>query len=81
MHGGIISTLFDTAMTHCLFAHKIASVTASLNINFHQAVIPTRPVMVHVHIEQKKSRLYRLKGTLYQDDEVRSTAEAKFWAI
>lgn len=79
LHGGIISLLFDTAMTHCLFARGLAGVTASLNIRFLQPVIPGRLVTVRAEVSRQKSRLYLLKGTLQQDGELKSTAEAKFW--
>jgi len=81
MHGGIISVLFDAAMTHCLFAHGIVGVTASLNVRFRQAVIPDRPIAVRAHIEKQKSHLCLLEGTLQQDGELKSSAKAKFWIV
>jgi uncharacterized protein (TIGR00369 family) len=81
LHGGIISVLFDAAMTHCLFAHGVTGVTATLNIRFLQPVISDRSITVRAQVEKQKSHLWLLKGTLQQDDELKSTAEAKFWIV
>ena len=71
--------LFDAAMTHCLFARNVSGVTASLNVRFLKPVIPDRPVTVRAHVEKQKLGLFMLEGTLQQDGELKSTAEAKFW--
>ncbi len=81
LHGGIISVLFDAAMTHCLFAHGLTGVTASLNIRFLQTVIPDQAITVRAHVVKKKSHLFLLEGTLHQDGVLKSTAEAKFWHL
>jgi acyl-coenzyme A thioesterase PaaI-like protein len=81
LHGGIISVLFDAAMTHCLFAKGFSGVTASLTINFQQSVDPNLPVEVNCHITKSKSRLFLLEGYLKQDDKVKCTANAKFWRL
>lgn len=57
LHGGIISLAFDAAMTHCLFAHGLISVTASLNVCFVQPVIPDRPIVVSARVHKQKSYL------------------------
>ena len=79
LHGGIISMLFDATMTHCLFAHGVTGVTATLNIRFLRPVISDRSITVSAHVEKQKSHLWLLKGALQQDDQLKSTAEAKFW--
>jgi len=79
LHGGIIALLFDAAMTHCLFARGLTGVTGELNVRFHLPVSAGRAVTVRARVEKQKSRLYLLKGTLQQDGELKSTAEAKFW--
>lgn len=81
LHGGIISMLFDAAMTHCLFAHGVSAVTASLNVRFLEPVNPGRSITVRARIEKQKSHLYLLTGTLRQDGELKSKAEARFWSV
>ena len=66
LHGGIISMLFDAVMTHCLFAHGVTGVTASLNIRFLKRVIPDRPVTVRAHVARQKSHLFLLEGSLHR---------------
>jgi len=39
LHGGIIATLLDAAMTNCLFAHGIVAMTAELTIRY---LLPVR---------------------------------------
>ncbi|MFH1893959.1 MAG: PaaI family thioesterase [Candidatus Zixiibacteriota bacterium] len=81
LHGGIISLLFDAAMTHCLFANGLSGVTASLNIRFLWPVISGRSITVCAQVEKQKSHLHLLKGTLHQGGELKSKAEAKFWIV
>jgi len=81
LHGGIISALFDATMPHCLFARGVTGVTASLSIDFHKPVDPEQSITVRAQVEKWKSALYVLAGSLWQDGEVKCTAEAKFWRI
>ena len=40
LHGGVIASLLDGAMTNCMFAHCTPATTAELNVRFrHPAVI------------------------------------------
>jgi uncharacterized protein (TIGR00369 family) len=38
LHGGVISTLLDAAMVHCLFAHGVTAVTAEMTVRFLREV-------------------------------------------
>jgi acyl-coenzyme A thioesterase PaaI-like protein len=81
LHGGIVATLFDAAMTHCLFARGLEGVTGSLNIRFLLPVDPVHPVIVRARVVKRKSRLCLLYGTLQQDGETKCKAEARFWIV
>ncbi len=81
LHGGIISVLFDAAMTHCLFAHGVTGLTASLNIRFLRPVSSVGSITVRAQIVKQKSHLYFLTGTLQQNGELKSKAEARFWNV
>jgi acyl-coenzyme A thioesterase PaaI-like protein len=81
LHEGIISMPFDAAMTRCLFGRDVTGVTGSLNIRFLKPVICDRFATVRTHVKEQKSHLFLLEGTLQQDGELKSTAEAKFWAV
>ncbi len=79
LHGGMIATLFDTAMTHCLFASELTGVTASLNVRFLLPVSADQRVQVRAWIERSKLQLCRLKGHLHQKGILKARAEATFW--
>ena len=36
LHGGVIASLLDAAMTHCLFHHGVQAVTGDLHVRFVQ---------------------------------------------
>lgn len=38
LHGGVIASLIDSAMTNCLFAHDILAFTAELTIKYKMPV-------------------------------------------
>src|SRR5664280_728378 len=38
LHGGLIATLLDGAMTNCLFARGIRGLTAELKVRYHESV-------------------------------------------
>ena len=78
LHGGVIATLLDAAMTHCLFYRGVAAVTADLRVRYVRPIrsdalleIAARPVSQHGH-------LYRLRGEILVDDRIAAWAEAKF---
>lgn len=78
LHGGVISTLLDGAMTNCLFAHGRAAVTAELTVRFRHPVAIGQPVTVRAWIESSLSPLYHLAGELLQAGQVMATAKGKF---
>jgi len=80
LHGGIVSTLLDAAMTNCLFAHGFAAVTAELTVRFLRPVAADRPVTVSAWIEKSWRRLHLLAAELRQEGELMATAIAKFVA-
>lgn len=80
LHGGMVSTLLDAAMTNCLFAHGFAAVTAELTVRFLHPVAAGRPVTVGAWIERSWRRLHLLAAELRQEGELMATATAKFVA-
>jgi len=80
LHGGMVSTLLDAAMTNCLFAHGFAAVTAELTVRFLRPVAADRPVTANARIEKSWRRLHLLAAELRQDGKLMATAIAKFVA-
>ncbi|MGM0568400.1 MAG: PaaI family thioesterase [Elusimicrobiota bacterium] len=78
LHGGVISALLDSAMTHCLFAKNIEAVTGKMNIRFLKQIPFDTEYTLKAEIAGNKSPLYKLKAFLLKKEEVYAKAEAKF---
>ena len=78
LHGGVIASALDAAMTHCLFQRGVQGLTGDLHVRF------ARPVSCNVELELRawlsacQPPLYRLKAELTQNDRVMAWGEAKF---
>ena len=78
LHGGVIASLLDGAMTNCLFAHGCIAVTAELAVQFLKPVATDRKATVQAWLEDSMLCLYRLAAELCQDGEVMARATGKF---
>lgn len=78
LHGGVIASLLDGAMTNCLFAHGQAAFTAELNVRFLNPVVTGEGITVRAWIERSHPVLKVLKGEVVQSDRVMATAVGKF---
>jgi acyl-coenzyme A thioesterase PaaI-like protein len=78
LHGGIICTLLDGAMTNCLFAHGVTAVTAELKVRFRHPVVTRRPARVRAWITGTLRPLHELAAELVQNEQIMATAKAKF---
>ena len=81
VHGGVISALLDSAMTHCLFAHSIKALTAELKIRFSLPVNTKNTVQLRAWIEKSFGHYHMLKAELVQDRIVKAKATGKFIAF
>ena len=78
LHGGVVSALFDGAMTNCLFAHGHPGVTAELTVRFRHPVQTDTPATVRAWIERCSPPLHVLKAELVQGGQLKATARGKF---
>jgi uncharacterized protein (TIGR00369 family) len=78
LHGGMISTLLDAAMTHCLFARGIAAVTADLAVRFVAPVEIDRQVEVSARLIESRRRTFRLEARLTSGARLLARATARF---
>ena len=78
LHGGVITSLLDGAMTNCLFAHGIEAVTAELTVRFLRPVLTDRIAAVNARLSSAFRRLYVLQAELIQDDMEAARAQGKF---
>ncbi len=78
LHGGIVASLLDSAMTNCLFAHDRSAVTLRLTVRYRHPVLTGRPATVQACIERSSPPRYVLKAKLVQDGQIRATADGRF---
>ena len=78
LHGGVVSALLDSAMTHCLFRSGIKAVTADLHVRFLHSVPYNQPLVVRAWIVSSRHYLYLLKSELVMGGRIMAGAEAKF---
>jgi acyl-coenzyme A thioesterase PaaI-like protein len=78
LHGGVIATLLDGAMTHCLFARGICGLTAELKVRYHQSVVATEAVFIQAWLDNDAHGLYQLRAELTQGGVVKVGATGKF---
>ncbi len=78
LHGGIVASLLDSAMTHCLFHRTIKAVTGDLHVRFLEPVGCTASIEIRAWITGMKPPLYILKAECTVDGRVAAWAEAKF---
>jgi len=80
LHGGLIATLLDGAMTHCLFARGIAGVTAELQVRYLDAIHPADKLVVQAWLESSAHGLHRLRAEITVAGVPKARAAAKFMA-
>ena len=80
VHGGVIATLLDAAMTHCLFAQGIEAVTGDLNILYRHSVPVNATVTVRAWIADSCHTLYKMRAEIHLDEKLLVRAKARFVA-
>lgn len=78
LHGGMISTLLDAAMTHCLFHFGIEAMTADLQVRFIKPVPCSQMLELRAELLTERRSLYQLCAKLLCNGEVMARGEAKF---
>lgn len=81
LHGGVIATLLDAAMTNCLFAHGRCGVTADLHLRYRHPVSSTGLCSLGAWIERSGPPLFVLRAELWQDNHLRASATGKFMQL
>ena len=78
LHGGVISTLLDAAMTHCLFHHGVEAMTASLKVRFLEPVPCTAHLEIKATLLERRRHVYLLNAELASSGHCLARAEARF---
>jgi acyl-coenzyme A thioesterase PaaI-like protein len=78
LHGGMVSTLLDAVMTHCLFARHEIAVTAELRIRFRAAVRVRVPATIRAWQVRTRGAMKEVCAELWQDGKLCATGHGKF---
>lgn len=78
LHGGMVASLLDAAMTNCLFAHGQVAVTAELNVRYRHPVLIQCPLRVRARLDRSFHSLFHVRAELIQEGVVKAFATAKF---
>jgi len=81
LHGGIISSLLDSAMTNCLFAQGHAAMTGELKVRFLKPVVVNRNALVSARLVKSYSMLFNMEAELRQNKELMARAKGKFMKL
>jgi acyl-coenzyme A thioesterase PaaI-like protein len=78
LHGGMVATLLDAAMTHCLFARNETGMTADLHIRFRSAVQIGIPATIRAWQVRTRGSMEELCAELWQEGQLRVAGRSKF---
>jgi uncharacterized protein (TIGR00369 family) len=78
LHGGVISSLADGAMTNCLFAHGVIAVTAEITVRFRHPIALHACLVVRARITRSQAPLHTVEAEIVQDGLVKAKATGKF---
>ena len=79
LHGGVISSILDGAMGHCMFARGKTAVTVEMTTRFRHPVVTNIDAVVSARVIRVAHPLYLLEAKIVQDGKVKATAKAKFY--
>lgn len=78
VHGGVIASVLDAAMTHCLFLRDVEAVTGDLRVRYVASVPCDADLTVSARVVASSRRLFRLRAEIRDAEEVLAWAEATF---
>jgi acyl-coenzyme A thioesterase PaaI-like protein len=78
VHGGVIASMLDAAMTNCLFAHGCEALTAELVVRYRHPVVIGEKVVLRAWMEERTPHILLMRAELSQGDTIKSLAKAKF---
>ena len=78
IHGGIIATLLDSAMTHCLLMKEIPALTGRLSVKYSIPIRTGTVVKLEARIIDQLHGIFILQGKALVDGKRMASAEAKY---
>lgn len=78
LHGGIIASILDAAMTHCLFNNGIEAVTADLHVRFRHSIPFDAKLVVTARIVSSDNIIHRMESKIEMDGKSMARSTARF---
>lgn len=78
MQGGIVTTLHDSAMLHCLFQNNINAMTVSLTSRFHHPIAIGQELEVRAQWVKSRRNIHFLESKIIQNGKLCSSAQSQF---
>ena len=78
VHGGVVASLLDGAMTNCLFNLGHAAFTADLHVRFRHPLLTGQDAAVRAWLTRNAPPLFVLEALITQAGQVKATAVGKF---
>lgn len=81
LHGGMIATLLDAAMTHALFRIGVEALTGDLHIRYFQSVPMGKRLTIKARVTRIYGLWYFMSSDIFLENEAMVSATAKFKKI
>ena len=81
VHGGVIASVLDGAMTHCLFAKGVAGVTADLRIRYRLPLRIGQKALVVAVLQRDTSPIYVVDARIEQAGKIHVVSAGKFMGM
>jgi acyl-coenzyme A thioesterase PaaI-like protein len=78
VNGGIIATLLDSAMTHCLLDKGFSALTGRLSVRYLSPIPLGSVVQLKAQMVKKAHRIFFMEGQAFVNGKQAAHAEAKF---
>jgi uncharacterized protein (TIGR00369 family) len=78
IHGGIIATLLDSAMTHCLLMENVPALTGRLSIKYSIPIRTGTVVKLEARVVCQRHEMFILEGKASVDGKKVASAVAKY---
>jgi acyl-coenzyme A thioesterase PaaI-like protein len=78
IHGGIVATLLDSAMTHCLLMKDVPALTGRLSIKYSTPIRTGTVVKLEARIVGQLHEMFILQGKALVGGKRVASAEAKY---
>ena len=78
VHGGIIATLLDSAMTHCLLQKGVSALTGRLSVRYSSPMPIGSVVQLKAQVLKMAHRIFIMEGQAFVEGKQAARAEAKF---